>query len=386
MRKLVASLGVAALTAWAAGAAAPEVPSFTMYEGADFSLVRDGRSYRVLNVVGSNFVVRYKGHFDHWHIGTVPVSIEIKKAVKMARWPARLNGFVFERDYAPGTDPEEQQAIAYTNLLTSQLVASDIAMHQMTVNSGPTPPQVSPSHKGPETMAANPAYAQNAAALTETELEGNAPAFRGADDARNSIRIHFRILSPIRLAAPYALFVAVFHAPGHEHEKQQWIGATEVDTVLPGRPTAVDFFQGGFPPGFQIDSFAVHLYDDGGREVPTDQSPNRQELTREQAFARVVADYLRQYPKATLPASPAMTELPEDWKQHVGDSRFQTACFVKVDPTGHPEGVYGDAECRVPLDDAYVSNLLMDVRFHPALQDGKPVPSVAEIVPQALLP
>lgn len=386
MKTLVAGLAALALAVMAAGAAAPATPSFTIYDGADFSLVRGGRAYRVLNIVGSNFVVRYHGKFEHWHIGTVPVSIAIKRATKMGRWPARLEDFVCERAYAPGTDPEEKAAIAYTNLLSDQYAAADEAINQMVVNGGPLPSQVSPSVRGPQTMAANPAYAQGIAAQIENDLEGNAPVFQNADDTRNSIHISFRIVSPVRLEAPYALFVAVIHAPGHEHEKQQWIGATEVDPVLPNRPTAVDFFQGGFPPGYRIDSFAVDLYDDGGREIPTDRSPDLQELTREQAFARVVADYLRQYPKATLPASPAMTELPEDWKRHVDDPRFQTVCFVKVDATGHPEGVYGDADCHVPLNDAYVSNLLMDVRFHPALEHGRPVPTVTQIVPQALLP
>lgn len=94
--------------------------------------------------------------------------------------------------------------------------------------------------------------------------------------------------------------------------------------------------------------------------------------------------YLEEHRRSNLPATPAMTELPPDWREHLSDAWFKQTYYVKVDSGGHAHGIFTDPGCRQPAN-AYLSAMIANVWFRPALEWGRPVPTVAQVVPRTLV-
>jgi hypothetical protein len=103
------------------------------------------------------------------------------------------------------------------------------------------------------------------------------------------------------------------------------------------------------------------------------------ELTRDEAFEYVKMEYLGSHRGSTLPAVPAMGQLPADLPTRLAAGKYAETFYVRVSKDGVPEDVFADAACTKKVDDAYIVTLLGRVRFKPALAEGKPIEAVAPL-------
>jgi hypothetical protein len=138
----------------------------------------------------------------------------------------------------------------------------------------------------------------------------------------------------------------------------------------------VKFEQAGFPPGYKLVGFEIHLYN-RGVEVATSVAPKRKMLTSDEAFDYVKSKYLAAHKADTLPPSPVMGRLPDDLASRIAEGKYGTAFYVRVSKGGVADGAFSDAACTARIDDPYLDSVVSGIRFKPALLQGNPVEGVA---------
>jgi hypothetical protein len=204
---------------------------------------------------------------------------------------------------------------------------------------------------------------------------GTVPIEEGMFDAMD---LAFEVSSEKPLDDPYVMIVVQYRAldarPG---QVGNWIYARALKPIG-HEPLKVHVEQGGFPRGFELQGFQVHLYNQG-EEIATNVAPKRMALTREEAFQYVVIDYVSHNKGASLPATPVMGKLPGDLRTRLTADQLSKPYFVKVSKDGMPVGTYIDKACSKEATDAYVQSVVREIRFKPALENGKAVDGVARL-------
>ena len=103
------------------------------------------------------------------------------------------------------------------------------------------------------------------------------------------------------------------------------------------------------------------------------------ELSRDEAFQYVVIDYLSSHKDATLAPTVALGRRPPDLAARLTQGALEETYYVKVDKDGLPHDAFTDASCSREVNDGYLLGVIRDLRFRPALQNGKPVEGVASL-------
>jgi hypothetical protein len=177
---------------------------------------------------------------------------------------------------------------------------------------------------------------------------------------------------------PYFLLVARFREPkAPASSARNWIYAKSLEP-LSSTPVRFKLLKGGFPRGYILEDFDVHLYNRGD-EVATNVSPKRVPLTRDEAFEYVKIQYLGSHKAATLPPTPAMGKLPPDLHSRLSGGQFSREYYVKVSKEGLAQGAFMDEACSQKIEDGYLENVVKSIRFRPALDKGKPTEGVARL-------
>jgi hypothetical protein len=364
---------------------------YTLFMGADVAVGMNSGVYPVWDVNGSSWVVKMKG-------GPVVVStkagsfdLKITPGLKLTEVSASLADLKAEPTYSPGSDP-----YAKFTQQTNQ-AASDAAESQFATNaanaqmSGAIALGMEHAPSGPGASASTLGASQAAAMATATNAVTQANITQGATpgyavgpntvfdtDRFDAMEVKFEVSAPRPLDHPYVVLIAHYrerNAPAAAY--RSWICAEALNRI-DSKETKVRILRGGLPVGFVMKDLQVHLYNDG-QEVATNLSSKRVPLTREDAFEYVKMDYLSAHPSATLPAAPAMGKLPADLPSRLAQGQFGDALYVKVSKNGLASDAYLDEACSRRVDDPYVEALLKDIRFEPALQNGKPVDGVAKL-------
>jgi hypothetical protein len=198
------------------------------------------------------------------------------------------------------------------------------------------------------------------------------------EDRYDAMDVSFEVSAERPLDHPYVVLIARYRdAKASAGAYRNWICAEALERIG-SKPAKVRMLRGGLPVGFEMKDLQVHLYN-GGQEVATNLSSKRVPLSRDDAFEYVKMDYLSSHPTATLPAVPAMGKLPADLPTRLAQGQFSEALYVKVSKDGQAADVYADEACSRRVDDPYLAAVLKDLRFEPALQNGKPVDGVAKL-------
>jgi hypothetical protein len=190
--------------------------------------------------------------------------------------------------------------------------------------------------------------------------------------------VEFDIASNRPLQNPYIVTMARFRTPGSKPGYvQNHIYARALDPI-DSHPSHVHFTEEGFPFEYELVNFQVHIYDKGV-EIATNLAENRVELTREQAFEYVKIEYISAHKGDTLPAVAAMGKLPAELPNRIAIGKYTETYFVQVNKDGLGLEVYEDRLCTRKVDDAFLSTVVADLRFEPALANGKPIDGVASL-------
>jgi hypothetical protein len=389
-------LRAGAASAESVASAKPTEPRpLSLFMGTDISVERDKKLFRVRDINGGSFVISVDGRNDLVPMRGSPRNLKIDHTLKLTGTSASVTGLVGERAYTPGNDPRMKRQIEDARVNTALGDAASLAMGQY---SAVQMRVGNPLAEGGGVMAAKEAEAvANVAARAANALEmarvagdrqmsssvsGADAQFQAqrdlAENRFDAVEVEFTVSSEAPLANPYmVLLVHYLEKEGLPDTARNMVYARSLEPIGT-KPRKVHALQGGLPPGYVLQEFQVHLYNDGV-EIATDVAPKRVALTRDQAFQYLKADYLRQHRGETLAAIPAIGKLDADTQTRLTHAQLTGRYFVKVSSEGQSLATFADEACTQQAE-SEIAALAEKVRFFPALENGKRVEGTARLV------
>lgn len=373
--------------------AAADAPSagkkYTLFEGDNISVGQGAELYPVRDVNGRSWVIAVDGKEVLVSANLGPINMKVTPLLKLTEISASLANMKADRSYTFMNDPAVKltrgmSQTAQTNAGYAASVNQATAAQNAAIQSS----QMS-ANRTSALGASSPATNSDQQQLTGANQSFNAAAASaGSDlfpiDTRDTsedfdaLDVSFTIASETPLNVPYIVTMTRFHERGApEGSYKNLVYAKAIDPVQ-SKPEKVEFQQAGFPLGYQLVSFEIHLYDQG-REVASNIAAKRQVLTSDQAFDYVRTKYLEAHKGQTLSAVPVMADLPADLSAMVTAGKYSQPFFVMVSKYGLSEKAFSDLACKDQIVDAYLDTVVRSIRFKPALSSGEPVEGVAMV-------
>ena len=433
--------GASALTSEVSRKAVTTMPAYTVEEsksekthtlfmGADISINLDKDLYGVKDVFGSNWVVEINGRQKEISARRAPLDLKITPNLKLTESSVTIQGFKRVQAYSFANDPSVRltRGLTQAGSINSDLLAmSGNAQHMADTmashNSGPfagaddqfsanammTTAEFSRGHPtategstevlpdspglgllapaaavsraqyiNPTAMMNNALSAQSAASVRLQSANGDEPAGKIASSGLDAMDVEFDVRSSKLLQNPYVVTMTRFRPPGARPGMVQnmvyALSLHPIDEHL----SHVHFVEEGFPFGYELLDFQLHIYD-RGVEIASNIAADRVELTREEAFEYVKMEYVGSHPRDTLPAVPVMGKLPSDLPSMLEAGRYAGSFYVRVSRDGLADKAFSDAACTREIGDPDLDSVVGRIRFKPALDHGKPVDGVAPL-------
>jgi len=364
----------------------------TLFLGADLEVQVKSDFCRVRDVSGDAFVVDDHGRDRSVPMMGAPVSLQVQQSLKLTTASATIADLKGERTYTSANDPvkrfaREQPGTAAQDTVGmadgNALVMSNLAAAGSTVATqggkyeGGGLGNAGALAKQAQAYAATAGMAQyseaNNIGAYVSRMQGEL-----AKELFDAMEVTFEVSSEKPLTDPYVVIVARYHEKDAPAGKvRNWIFAKAL-APIDQKSRKVRVREGGFPPGFVMEDYQVHLYDHGV-ELATNVADKRVELTRDEAFQYLVLEHIANHKGADAAATPVMGRLPSDLPARLQRGEFTQTYYLKVSKDGLPEEAYHDASCRQRIDDPYLLAVFKDLRFKPALQKGQPVEAVAPL-------
>lgn len=389
------SLAFAAVSAAAAADnSSQSAKTYTLFEGENISVGQGGAVHAVRDVNGGSWVIVVDGQEQLVSAKNGPVSMKINPARKLTDVSADIEHLKGERAYTFANDPSVRMTRNMSNGAVVDVGEHSAANQSSAASTSVTSPSAmamgnTPRGTGPAAAAAAAAStsaqshigpSQESASEASSEYGGDFTLLGSQDEEGDfdALDVSFDISSGKKLDAPYFVVITKFHdrtaGPG---VSQNMVYARPLEPI--GAQAAhVKFEQAGFPPGYRLVGFEIHLYNHGV-EIATNVAPKRKALTSDEAFDYVKSKYLAAHKADTLAASPVMGRLPGDLASHIAGGKYGAAFYVKVSKDGLADGAYSDAACTARIDDPYLDTVVGAIRFKPALLQGNPVEGVATL-------
>jgi hypothetical protein len=311
-----------------------------------------------------------------------PISMKVTPAQKLTDVSASILNLKSERGYTYANDP----AVKLTqNVNNGALVdiGEHTAANQATAKANEEIAQANSGLSGgggtTTTKVTTDANQAGTTAQQAGTTNGGDLSYVGESGGSfDALEVAFDVTSEKSIQTPYFVVITKFRAPNApEGASQNLIYAKALDPIT-SNVSHVKFEQGGFPPGYQLISFELHLYD-SGIEIATNVSPGRQTLSSDAAFDYVKTKYISAHKGETLGAAPVMGSLPDDLKTMIASGKYTDTVYVRVSKDGTASEAFEDAACTKKIDDSYLESVVHGIRFKPALIQGEPVAGVAPL-------
>jgi hypothetical protein len=357
--------------------------------GADIAVQLDGKACPVCSVSGSSWIVERNGKLEQIPTKTGLLNLRITPSLKLTESMAALADVHSEPGYTAAADPftrltravngaaavdighssaQNQAQAAYDRQQQNlQTLSTSQIQHPVQLPGAPAGPP-SPTNAVPQLASAE--LAEVNAAPNELEMTDHGAT--GMD----AVNVSFLASAPRPIPSPYVVTVARFHEKGSKPGMVRSLVYARQLGAIDRNPQRIAFNEGGFPPGFEITEFQIHIYN-GKEEIATSVSANRVALSRDDAFEYVKLEYVAAHPKGTVAAEAAMGHFPADFRQRLQEGKYHDTYYAKVSSAGVAGQVYLDRDCAHPADDAYLASVVAKLRFMPALRDGKATEGVA---------
>jgi hypothetical protein len=310
-----------------------------------------------------------------------PVDMKVNHVEKLTETTADISNLKGEKAYTFANDP----AVKLTkgmNQFASIDAGSHAAINQ--ANSDANGSMLAVSQMGDASSTANRSTGIQAAGSSEAGIDqlstvGGVEIFGADPGGHDALDVSFTLTSARPLPDPYLIIISRFKNPGDAGGAyRELVYAKALAPLEVSKPVDVKLEQAGFPPGFNLMNFEIHLYN-AGVEIGTNVAPKHTTLTLDGAFEYVKRHYLAAHRTDTLPATPVLADLPSDLESRVAAGSYAAPIYVKVSKEGLALSPFSDSACSKPIDDAYLASVLKTIRFKPALDKGEPVEGVATL-------
>ena len=197
-----------------------------------------------------------------------------------------------------------------------------------------------------------------------------------ADGKSDRLDFEFALSSPRPLTDAYVIITTEYVSPGQAEPTRRVLAQTvgAVGSV----PRKIRLYETGYPTGFHVNRYDISLYA-AGQEVATNLSPDRLEMSSDEAYEYLVVEYLSSHKGATLPPAAVLMAPRTELLALANRPEFTTPVYVTVDSDGRIQTLSADSagKKQVPTD---VQSALEKFRFIPALDKGVPVAGRAKLV------
>jgi hypothetical protein len=363
---------------------------YALFMGANISVGQGPELHPVRDISGGSWVIVVDGKPVQVSAANGPISMKVIPLLKLTKSSAVVANLKGERAYTFANDPAVKMTRSM-NQSASLDVGSHTAMNQATSDANGSLAAVSQMgsgasstghvSSGASTAMHNAGYSQAAmdAASTSAGPELFSKGANGdPEGAFDALDIAFDVSAGKELGDPFIVVITRFHERGADAGTSRELVYAKALAPIDAKGMNVKFEQAGFPPGFELQTFEIHLYNQG-EEVATNIALKRSDLTGDEAFAYVKAKYLGAHNGATLAAAPVMGELPEDLASRLMDGKYAVTFYVKVSKDGLADEPFADPACTKRIEDPYLASVVRSIRFKPALEHGEPVEGVAPL-------
>jgi hypothetical protein len=278
--------------------------------------------------------------------------------------------FTYSNTHSFGIDPNTHLPISSNNAPSTNTNTTGFVVY------GPT---LFGTRFGSEAQNLTVGQAQQASRTDSAQAEmGNEATGKIVTGGLDALDIAFDIRSGKLLQNPYVVTMTKFRTPGSKPGLVQNMVYARSLHPIDEHVSHVHFTQEGFPFGYELLDFQVHIYN-RGVEIASNIATDRVELTREEAFEYVKMEYIGAHKKDTLPAVPAMGKLPADLPAHLAGGQYRATYYVVVSKDGLADIPYSDSACKRKVGDPYLMAVVQSLRFKPALDAGNPVEGIASL-------
>lgn len=384
----------------AAPAAKPEAgKTYVLFLGTDLAVQRDKKYYRVESVEGSEFRIKIGKKEFFVPTRNRRTGLKVSHSLKLADTSVKIDGLFAGPAYTPANDPVRKM-IAASGAAGGAAAVQDLAYGRMIAGEIGLASANNAVANTPEGSASRPAVvaAQQAA---QAEYAAGAMQASGANDAmlsqqydtaayvhkmnleldegnHDAFEVSFKVSSPEELDNPHMVILFKFRErdakPGTEG---MLIHAEAIDRI--GRnPKFIRVRQGGMPQGFKYLGCEVHIFN-RGREVATNQSSKRVELSRSEAQQYLVIEHIGSNKGQTTPALVVPGTMPRERLKELTLDQLNRTYYARIAPDGSLVDLFADESCSLKIDDATTRSVVAEAFFKPALVKGKPVEGVARV-------
>ena len=376
----------------AAEANPPAPKTHVLFMGADLSVQRDKKIYKVEDVTGSELKI----HVDQQEVLVPtrrgPVSLQVNAGLKLAGVSVQLDQLQSGPAYTYENDPIRQIEEATHNTMNAAAAQDQAQIRQnyAATNLALSGSAIQYKTEEEAKRAAGLARMELAAAQHQVDVTNMAmtsdvaTAAAGArrmalaEGNYDAMEVSFKVSSPVELEHPYMVILFKFHAPDAKPGTDGLVIHAQVLDPIDANPRYVRVLKGGLPVGFKMVDCTVHIYN-RGTEVATNVSAKRVEMTRDETQQYVVMEHIGAHKGATLPAAAVVDSLPRAQRQALSPEQLKRRLYVKVSKEGLPLGAFADESCSNRVDDSGTVAALNEVLFTPALEQGKAVEGVARV-------
>ncbi len=363
-----------------------------LFMGADLSVQRDNKVYRVEDITGSELKI----HVDQQEVLVPtrrgPVGLQVNAGLKVAGISVQLDQLKSGPAYTYENDPTRKIEEA-THSSMNAAAAQDMAqIHQsyaatnmvvaetrVAQDNGPDAQRQLTNARLDQANVKQEVDITDAATTSDVATAaGGARRMALAEGSYDAMEVSFKISSLVPLEHPYMVILFRFHAPDAKPGVDGMVIHAEALDPVDAAPRYVRVLKGGLPIGFKVVDCTVHIYN-RGQEVATNLSAKRVEMTHDETQLYLVMEHIGAHKGATLAAAAVPDSLPRAQRQGLSPEQLKRRLYVKVSKDGLLLGAYTDENCSVPLDDARATTALGAVFFTPALEQGKPVEGVARV-------
>lgn len=366
-------------------------PTHVLYMGADLSVQKDKKYYRVEDVVGSEFMVRINKKEVYVPTRQRTTGLKVDNALKLSGESVQLDELQSGPGYTPANDPrlkfdrasgaaggaEAVRDLAYGKMFH----AEQAAVFSGTGDGG-----------GYGAEAARIVQAELAAAqaqldpknqmMMEDQYNPGVQADRMqkelGEENYDAMEASFKISSPVELNDVYMVALFTFRERDAKPGQESMLIYAKALGVIGSKPQYVRVREAGIPVGSKFLDCKIHIYNHG-EEVATNASSRRVELTRDEARQYILLEHLGSNKDATVAASAVRGSLPRVRRAELTLEQMNRTYYAKVSAEGTLIALYADEACSLLVNDPEMTGLLGEVLYKPSLVKGKPVEGVARL-------
>ena len=375
--------------------AGPPPKTHTLFMGANLSIYsKSGGLLPVRDIQNNAFVAFDADRRVVATAGDDQFKLKIDDTLKLTAARATIDKLAFERSYTPEHDPmtkfkENAQVSSY---MASSTDTTDSALRGAQAGDGLAGGQLAwlksvGAHQEviaqAEALKAHTegvlawAEAANSNAQSQERMEvfskvsgSSALTAELAAEQYDALNITFELSAPRPLEKPYmVIFMRYLANKDRPDSANVWVYGERLPAI-DEHPRKILIRRGGFPPGYRIDSYHVHLYD-AGTEIATNVARKQVALTTDEAFEYSVIDYIGSNRNQTKAPTKSLAFWPGDLTSRVIPDKLSRTLYAKVRKDGRAAGLFEDEKCTRPVDDAEIAALAPELRFLPGLEKGK---------------